>query len=158
MQRLAVRHEQVIQAPAASAWALLRDWAGLLKWWPSDAPFPILACEPLGDPTQLPFGRRVTLPGDAVGSEYLIHADEHARRIYYQLENGSLPGISNYVATTTVDDLGASGARMGFSSTFDMPDGADAAMGQGMILGVYRAIATGIERTARSAAESQQEG
>ena len=78
------------------------------------------------------------------GTETLLHADDPARRIYYTVEDGILPGLRNYIATTTVDEVAANRSRMTFASTFDVEVDVDPDALRARIESTYRIIASGI--------------
>ncbi|MCX8255911.1 hypothetical protein RHAL1_01728 [Beijerinckiaceae bacterium RH AL1] len=148
MQRLVVQHNGVVPAACEAAWRVLRDWAGLARWWPEDAPFPVLRCEPIGDPAQLPFGRRLHVPGGGMVDEQLIFADEKLRRVYYYIDNATAQGFSNYLATATVDDAGEGRSTIGLLVCLDVHDGVDPAAIEGLVKAVLDANVRGIGRAA----------
>ena len=105
----------------------------------------ILDVSLVGRPDELPRTRRIVTEGDVVSEETLLKQDDKARRIYYDMVDDGIPGIRNYLATTTVDAFGAGGCRMNFSSTFDIPADADEEQLQAIILFVYSTIASGYQ-------------
>ncbi|MET0544859.1 MAG: SRPBCC family protein [Caulobacterales bacterium] len=146
-QRSAAHYEAIVDAPVEQVWALLTDWAGLLKWWPkSEAPFVIVGSDLIGQHGEVPRGRRVTLDNGGGGVETLLLESAAAGRIYYDMVDGTIPGVFNYLATTTVDATEDGGSLMRFSSTFDVAPGIDPAILQGAITSVYQAIARGFSQ------------
>ena len=102
-------------------------------------------CEPVGDPYDQPFGRKIRLGDGTEAIEWLLHASETAMRVVYRLEDGGIPGVFNYIATTFVDTLSPERCRMTFSSMLDCGDEADPEALRALITNIYRAIASGIE-------------
>ena len=144
-QRGMAAHEDILEGSAADAWALLVDWGGLLKWWPKEGPAAyIVGCELLHDNGAIPCGRRMLREDGSGGVETLLHADHVARRIYYTVDDGILPGLRNYMATTTVDVVDAGRSRMAFRSTFDVSVDVDPAVLRSRVESSYRIIASGI--------------
>jgi uncharacterized protein YndB with AHSA1/START domain len=144
-QRARVELVGEIPASAADAWDLLNDWAGILRWWPANPPSEILRVELDGDPGQVPRTRVITLAGGAQAFETLLKADPVARRIYYDMKDGGMPILRNYVATTVIDAAGDGRCLMGFSSNFDVL-AADESMARAAILAVYGAIRDGFQQ------------
>jgi len=132
-----------IPAPAADAWALLNDWAGILRWWPANGPIDIVDVTLGGARDALPRSRHIRMANGTVGIETLLLADPIAMRIYYDLENGGIPVVRNYLASTTIDPIDAQRCRMTFSSRFDVLDEADAPFAEQIVGAVYAAIRDG---------------
>jgi hypothetical protein len=77
--------------------------------------------------------------------ETLLHADSSARRIYYNVEGVAAGGMRNYLATTTVDEIGPKKARVTCASTFDVPDEESARNVKAFLEAVYdRSVIKGI--------------
>jgi hypothetical protein len=142
-QRAQVQFRAEIPASAGDAWDLLTDWAGILRWWQKPGPVEIVDVALVGTPDGLPRARRITAAGAPVALETLLKADPAARRIYYDLADGGIPFIRNYLATTTIDAAGDDACIMEFASTFDVAGSDDAAFARAIILAVYGAIAEG---------------
>jgi hypothetical protein len=134
-----------VDVPAEAFWKVLRDWPGVMKWAiGEDPPAPLIG-------TALKPGHHVdVLPCTRVCSydtsqgfqpfleETLLHADPQARRIYYNIEGVMENGMRNYHATTFVDELGPTRARITCSSSFDVPDEQTAEAMRGFLDTVYR--------------------
>ncbi len=56
--------------------------------------------------------------------ETLLHVDDEARFIYYNIEGVGPFGLRNYLATTEVDELGENETRIICRSRFDAPSDA----------------------------------
>jgi hypothetical protein len=141
-----------VDVSAADFYAMLRDWPAVMKWAAKENP-----PAPLTD-TTLKKGHRVdVLPCTRVChfdtskgfpptfEETLLHADDAARRIYYNVEGVAAGGMRNYMATTIVDELGPNRARVTCSSSFDVPDEEAARNVKGFLEAVYdRSVIKGI--------------
>jgi uncharacterized protein YndB with AHSA1/START domain len=144
-QRARVELNAEIAASAGDAWALLTDWAGILRWWPAHPPVRILHVALDGDPGVVPRTRLITVQDGPRGVETLLQADPVARRIYYDMADGGIPILRNYVATTTIDALGTDRCAMNFSSHFDVM-AEDESMARATVLAVYGAIRDGFQQ------------
>ena len=78
----------IINAPAATVWSFLRDFANLDEWLPS-----IETCEMEdGAPAdQIGAVRRLTAAGDAVFRERLVSFDDEGRSYAYEFLESPLP-------------------------------------------------------------------
>ena len=118
---------------ADAFWKVLRDWPGVMSWAMEGNPNPPA---PLTD-TRLKAGHSVdripctricyfdTSSGafPATLEETLLYVDEEARFIYYNIEGVGLGGMRNYLATTTIDELGPERCLVTCSSRYDVPEG-----------------------------------
>jgi hypothetical protein len=127
----------IVDAPIEEVWALLTDWAGLLRWWvkPEDGgrPGPDLASvELVGGFDEVPRTRVVRhVTGSAVDETLLLQNNE-TRRIYYNMVFRANPGgavlrseFENYLATTMLDTLPDGQTLMTFKAEFDVVEPAD---------------------------------
>ena len=154
-----------IPVAAPDYWAMLLDWAAIMKWMPKvNPPAPLLKVETkpghsLGrlpctrdcyfDPSGVPAGMDPESIPKCVG-ETLLYVDDAARFIYYNIDPaGQSPfGLRNYLATTEVDELGPTRTRVTCSGRFDIPVDAPAEMCKALIEGVYEfGIIKGISDT-----------
>jgi hypothetical protein len=109
-------------------WAMLRDWPAVMKWNPREGnPTSFLLDVTLkagDDPSRLPCTRVMHFdPASGFPPTYeeiLLYAYPEARRIYYTF-SGVPDGLTNYMATTFVDELALNRARVTCTSTFDLP-------------------------------------
>ena len=144
--RLHLTHEADICASAEDAWDLLLDWAGLLRWWPEDAPFKIEQCDLVGEHGRVPRTREVHPGGGLVVPETLLVQDDEAKRIYYNMGQNPVINVRNYLATTTVDATGPDTCHMIFSSHSDVDENTDPEPFKAGILTVYSTIESGFNR------------
>lgn len=142
-----------IAGSADAAWALLTDWAGILRWWPSNPPVVIENVVLEGAPDAVPRGRRI-FRGGGSAVETLLKADPVARRIYYDLSEGGIPVLRNYMATTMIDPIDAGRCRMRFSSHFDAAEGEEETAKQ-IVIAVYSAIRDGFNAYFQAAAQRE---
>jgi hypothetical protein len=163
-QRITTLRQGEVTAPADAYWQVLLDWDKIPLWMPTDpAPVPIdhvelspghrvgavpctrnvyfdLSKLPPGVPTEI-------LP--QVVPETLLYFDHEAKFISYNMEGVGPFGMRNYLATTTVDDLGPERTRVTCSGRFDLPEGVPPEVVTGFIEGVYEGIIHGIDAYVR---------
>lgn len=147
-----------VSVSADEFWKVLRDWGAVMKWAPpldADPPAPVSGCELREGHSvdQLPCTRLVYLESD--GSyppfleETLLYADEEAKFIYYNVEGVGVAGMRNYLATTTVDEVGPDRCRITCSSRFDVPEGGPVQMITDFLEAVYdRSVIQGMTKVA----------
>lgn len=151
-QRIRTQHSAEIPVAAADYWKVLLDWAAIPDWMPKEnAPVPLVKVElELGhrlgklpctrncyfDTSKLPPGLDPSVLPSCI-PETLLHVDEEARLIYYNMEGSGPFGMRNYLATTAVDELGPHRTRVTCAGRFDLPQGAPADLVKGFIEGVY---------------------
>lgn len=138
-KRIQTHREGVIRAPAKTVWRQLLHWGGIMTWWPEHEPpaplrkallSPGLTEQDLPrtrdcyfDPGLLPPGMDPDLLPEIL-QETLLHVDDEARFIYYNIEGVGPFGLRNYLATTEVDELGENETRIICRSRFDAPSDA----------------------------------
>lgn len=122
----------VVEAPIGDVWALLMDFAGHAKWWPTveegGRPGPAMVrVDLIGGMTQVPRTRRVLLETGAVVDETLLYANEETHRLYYDMvphvgaDGQAFRGaIVGYLCCTTLDAVDAGHTRMTFEASFDV--------------------------------------
>jgi len=147
------------EAPVAAAdfWRVLRDWPALLKW-SAEADGSRFAAEVKLRPgqsvdvlpcTRVCYDRPEAEGGVPIVEETLFHADEAARRIYYNVEGVIFGGMRNYVATTTVDELDAGRCLVTCMGQFDVHEGGPAEDIAARVAAVYETmVIPGIARVA----------
>ncbi len=142
--RTRATYSTVIAAPAADAWELISDFAGILRYWPQDdsTPIPILSVALDGRHKDVPRARHVLVPGGSV-TEVCYKEDEITRRIYYDMNDEGIPGVRNYMATICIDELEPEKCRMAFSSNYDTPPDSDQEFYVKRIEAVYKSISEG---------------
>ena len=151
-QRVRTYRSAEIPVAARDYWKVLTDWPAVPDWMPKEnAPVPLVKVDlekghRVGktpctricyfDTSKLPPGLDPSaLP--SIIAETLLYVDEAAMFIYYNMEGVGPFGMRNYLATTTVDEMGPSQARVTCSGRFDVPEGGPADLVKGFIEGVY---------------------
>ena len=150
--RVEARRSAEIPVAAQDYWRVLLDWPAIPEWMPREnAPVPLVKVELAKghragklpctrncyfDSSKLPPGIDPSVLPSCV-PETLLYVDEAARFIYYNMEGVGPFGMRNYLATTTVDELGPNRARVTCTGRFDLPEGAPAELVRGFIEGVY---------------------
>jgi len=135
--RLYLSRSAEVECSAEDFWRVLRDWNGILSWWPTESPpMPIKSSSLKAghSPDRTPCTRVLQLdlsklpPGVDTSAipeqiqETLTHVDEGSRTLFYTLDGGKpLLGLRNYFAWTTVDSLGSNRARVTNSGRGDLP-------------------------------------
>lgn len=146
-----------VDISADDMWAMLRDWGAVMKWAATgpDAPAELTDTKLKdGDCVDILPCTRICYftpeSGIPPALETLIHADPEARRIYYVVEGVAPGGMRNYLATTTVEDIGPSRARVTCQSTFDVPHDADPEPMNGFLEAVYnQSVIKGVEQAVK---------
>lgn len=144
-----------VDVSADEFWAMLRDWPAVMKWSPKEnSPTPFLldvTLKPGDDPARLPCTRVMHFDPSSgfppTYEEILLYAYPDARRIYYTF-SGVPDGLTHYMATTFVDELGQGRARVTCTSMFDLPESVSLKETVHWLEGVYeQQIIRGIEAT-----------
>jgi uncharacterized protein YndB with AHSA1/START domain len=145
--RMTAAKEGEIDAPAGEVWELLTDFAGILRWWPQDdsSPIGIERVTLIGKHGNVPRSREILVAG-GTATEELYLEDEKALRIYYDMKDGGIPNVFNYLATTTIDRLPENRSLMSFSSHYDIPADADVVFYRQRVEAVYDSIMDGFRR------------
>src|SRR5262249_15814639 len=129
INRVELHKSSEIPASAQEVWALLTDWAGMLRWSLSAkraGPLGTLVkCELIGRADEIPRTLRMTLDSGATVDEELFYQDDETRRIYYR-KNDSF-GTKGYIPSSYVDALESTRCRLPISSWFDADQEASAA-------------------------------
>jgi hypothetical protein len=157
--RVRAQVSDVVPVAAQDYWALLLDWPAILDWMRVEGrPVPLVKVELaqghvvgklpctrncIFDVSKLPPG--IVIP--EVVPETLLHVDDEARFIYYNMEGLGPFGLRNYLATTEVDELGPQSCRVTCSGRFDLPTAAPAELVKGAIESVYDSIVHDIAAT-----------
>jgi hypothetical protein len=129
-----------IPASADEVWALLTDWAGMMRWSLSakrgGALGTLVRCELIGDPDKVPRTRRMILSSGAAVEEELFYQNAETKRIYYRKTDTF--GTRGYLASSYVDQVDERRSRLHILSWFDAEEEASAAAAR------YEAIYGGI--------------
>jgi hypothetical protein len=140
IHRVELHKSAEIPASAQDVWALLTDWAGMLRWSLSakrgGALGRLVKCELIGQPDRIPRTRRMTLDSGAAVDEELFYQDDDTKRIYYRKSDTF--GTKGYIACCYVDAVEEHKCRLHIMSWFDTEEEAPAAAAR------YEAIYQGI--------------
>jgi Polyketide cyclase / dehydrase and lipid transport len=141
-QRIELHKSQELPASAQEVWALLTDWAGMLRWSQSAksrGPLGLLVrCELIGEPDKVPRTRRMVLDSGAMVEEELFYQNDETKRIYYRKDDTF--GTSGYIASSYVDEIDNRRCRLHILSWFDAPPGADASAAAARFEAIYDGI------------------
>jgi polyketide cyclase/dehydrase/lipid transport protein len=145
IQRIELHKFEEIPASAQEVWALLTDWAGMLRWSQSaKRPGPLgglTKCELIGEPDKIPRTRRMILDSGVIVHEELFYQNNETKRIYYRKEDTF--GTSGYIASSYVDEVDNRRCRLHILSWFDAgPDG-DASAAAARFEAIYEGIFDG---------------
>jgi Polyketide cyclase / dehydrase and lipid transport len=146
--RVSLHKSAQLSAPPADVWALICDWAGMLRWWLPAAqggpPGPaLIGCDLIGAPDGVPRTRRMTLENGLTADEQVFYQDDDTRRMYYTKSPDQR--ITGYVASTYVDPA-PGGCTVHIASTFDVLDPARRDGAAAFYEGIYTAMFEGYER------------
>jgi carbon monoxide dehydrogenase subunit G len=134
-----VKVSEELEASADAVWTLLSDFGGIAKWGGG-----IEGCTVEGEGVGAV--RTITVGGGASIQERLESCNDAERTFSYAIIGKSPLPVSDYLSTVVVTALGASRARVDWSSTFE-PTGVPAEQAQGIIRGVYEGGIKGLKRT-----------
>lgn len=145
-QRVELHNSEEIPASADEVWALLTDWAGMMRWSlsaKSGGPLGTLVkCELIGEPGEVPRTRRMTLSSGVAVEEELFYEDNETRRIYYRKDDAF--GTRGYLACSYVDAIDDRRCRLHIMSWFDFEG--EAAAGATRFEAIYRGIFEGFRQ------------
>jgi hypothetical protein len=129
IHRVELHKSDEIPASAEDVWALLTDWAGMLRWSLSAqraGPLGMLVrCDLIGPAKGVPRTRRMTLDSGATVEEELFYQNDETRRIYYRKNDAF--GTRGYLASSYVDALDDRRCRLHILSWFDSDEEPSAA-------------------------------
>jgi Polyketide cyclase / dehydrase and lipid transport len=139
-QRVELRKSEKISASANEVWALLTDWAGMMRWSLSakrgGALGTVVRCELIGEANKIPRTRRMILSSGAAVEEELFYQNDETKRVYYRKTDTF--GTTGYLASSYVDELDDRRSRLHILSWFDAVEEASVAAAR------YEAIYGGI--------------
>lgn len=138
-----------VNTSADEFWTMLRDWPAVLKWNSTNRALLDVTLKEGDSVDVLPCTRVMHLDTSRgfapTMEEILLYADPQARRIFYTFA-GIAGGLSNYIATTFVDELDDGRARVTCASMFDVKSGTSLAETIKWLEDVYeRQIIRGME-------------
>jgi Polyketide cyclase / dehydrase and lipid transport len=120
-QRVELHKSEEIPASADEVWALLTDWAGMMRWSLSakrGGPLGLLVkCELIGETDKVPRTRRMILSSGAAVEEELFYQNDETKRLYYRKSDTF--GTRGYIACGYVDELTDRRSRLHILSWFD---------------------------------------
>lgn len=151
VKRVFARRDGVIRADVDTLWVLLTDW-GNMEWWGNalaDDGMTVGQCSLEGEHGKVPrckVIRRVVEGSDlpVENRETLFIEDADCHRLYYTASDNFLPGVRNYVATWTFDEIEDGQSRMEISGTFDVVAPGDASSALRIVEDVYEMIFKGL--------------
>lgn len=151
IKRVFARRDGVVRAERSALWAVLTDW-GNMEWWGNaleDDGMTVADCTLEGEHGKVPRCKviRRSVEGSDLpveNRETLIHEDSECFRLYYTASDNFLPGVRNYVATWSFDELDHGHTRMELSSTFDVTEAGDAEAALRIVEDVYLMIIKGL--------------
>jgi hypothetical protein len=140
MHRVELHKSEEIPASAQEVWALLTDWAGMLRWSLSAKRGgrlgTLVKCELIGEANKIPRTRRMILDSGATVEEELFYQNDETKRIHYRKNDAF--GTRGYIASSYVDEVDDRRCRLHILSWFDSEAEAPAAAAR------YEAIYKGI--------------
>lgn len=155
VHRVSGFHQGKINANIEDVWALITDW-GSLAWYDDGTNtegMKVMECWLEGEPDVVPRTRVMGRGEGAVGQgapeenrEVLLVADPVAHRLYYDATDGFAPGIRNYMASWSLDDLEDGGCMMTISSNFDVVPAELGEQQGAMLHGVYVSIVSSLQK------------
>lgn len=153
--RVSGYHQGKIDANIDDVWALVNDW-GTLHWFDDGTNtdgMKVMDCWLLGEPDAVPRTRVMSRGEGAVENgapmenhEVLLVSDQVAHRLYYDATDGFAPGIRNYIASWSFDELEDGGCMMTITSNFDCVPADLGEQNHAMLQQVYVAIASSLDK------------
>ena len=129
-----VHEEGEIGASVDEVWKLVGDFGG----FPEAMGAPVtLSGEGIGQTREIAMGAEPTV-------ERLEERDEADRRLVYSIVKSPLP-VTNYRSTMKLEPAGDGRTKLLWSSTFDVPDGADADRGATIVSAIYQGGIAGLQ-------------
>lgn len=155
VHRVAGFYQGKIRAPVEDVWALVTDW-GSLAWFDDGSNsegLKLMDCWLEGEPGACPRTRVMSRGEGATDQgapdqnrEVLLVEDRVAHRLYYDASNDFAPGIRNYIASWSFDELPDGGCNMTISSNFDCIPAETGAQSAEMLHTVYVAIVSSLDK------------
>lgn len=144
-QRVELHRSEEIPAPADEVWALLTDWAGMMRWSLSakrgGALGTLARCELIGEADKVPRTRRMILSSGVAVEEQLFYQNDETKRIYYRKTDTF--GTRGYIASSYVDELDDRRSRLHILSWFDAEE--EAAVAAARYDAIYGGIFDGFK-------------
>jgi hypothetical protein len=135
VERVRVFNQRLVDAPADKVWEYLIDWAGTRRQRRAggmgDLTLSKLVLE--GGEHDIPRTRVMEFGAFGEVRETLLHQDDAAMHLYYNIEGTGPHGIRNYLATTDVDAVGENRCQITITARFDIDEGADLVKAKALI-------------------------
>ena len=150
MQRVRIFNQGRVPASAHRVWEWITDWAGTRRGTrgggAGDLAFGKIQL--VGDPDTTPRTRVMEFPALGVVRETLLHQDDEAMHLYYNIEGEGPLGIRNYLATTDVDPLSEEACLVTITARFDLRPDASVTKAKALIDAAHNdAVIGGLRRT-----------
>jgi hypothetical protein len=130
-----VHEEGEIGASVDEVWEVVGDFGG----FPKAMGVPVtLSGEGIGQTREMATGAEPTI-------ERLEECDEADKRVVYSIVKAALP-VTNYRSTMKVEPAGEGRTKLLWSTTFDVPDGADAEQSAAILSTIYKSGIRGLQR------------
>lgn len=155
VERVSLQSEGIINLHIDSLWKLLTDDWENQDWWGNemekDESSMVVARTFLeGEKGKVPRTKvieRANAEGNGLpvqNRETLLHEDPIAYRLFYNASDGFLPGLRNYMASWSLDELPDGRTQMNISSNLDVMEPGDVSEIKETMLNVYRLIFKGL--------------
>lgn len=134
-ERVRVINQRLVDAPADKVWAYLTDWAGTRRSRRAGGMGELTLSKIVleGEENAIPRTRVMEFGAFGVVRETLLHQDDAAMHLYYNIEGTGPHGIRNYLATTDVDAVGDNRCQVTITARFDIEEGAELVKAKALI-------------------------
>jgi hypothetical protein len=133
--RVRIFNQGVVEVSADRAWAYLTDWAGSKRQRRAggmgDLTLAQITLE--GAEDAIPRTRIMQFGAFGIVREKLLHQDDAAMHLYYNIEGTGPHGIRNYLATTDVDAMCEHRCQISITARFDLAESDDLVKAKGLI-------------------------
>jgi hypothetical protein len=135
IQRVRVFNQGVVGVSAAKAWAYLTDWAGSKRQRRASGMGDLAVAQIIleGREDEIPRTRIMEFGAFGAVRETLLHLDDTAMHLYYNIEGVGPYGIKNYLATTDIDALCPDRCQVTITARFDLAAADDLVKAKGLI-------------------------
>ena len=152
-QRAKILNQAFISGPAEDAWDILTDWHRVERFRTSESSSSSLAVdrvELVGAEDEVPRTRvfHFKAEGMPVVGETLLHQDDEAMHLYYNIEGVGPAGVRNYLAITDVDPISDDRCQVTTTARFDLPQDGDMIMAKNIINTAHNNVFAGLQYAA----------
>jgi hypothetical protein len=151
-RRVKIINQEIIAAPADKVWAALTLWGGAARasaalegGFPPN-PLGVIGIDFDGTEGVTPRTRILRFSSGLVMRETLLHQDDEARHIYYNIEGIGAHSIRNYLATTDVDEIADNACQIAISARFDIPSDGDVIQAKSFIDIAHSTVFSGMRQ------------